>query len=605
MFKKLFIFSVLLVLLVGMAAAAPPLPCAFYGTVTTGGSAALPGSVIVAKIFGTDHGNITTTQAGVYGGTGTYDPKLKVTLTESEYASCNGGCLIEFYVNGKQAAQTAFFEDGGFVELNLTVSGIATPTPTKTVSPTPTKTATPTGTATPTPTFTPTPVSTIIPQLPHSFYGTATLQDGAPAPVGTNITAIVTGVIYKNGNPFTITTPGFYGGSGAGDPKLQVQGSIENGAPIKFYIGGSLAEVNNGSGWMESYPYTSGAGTELDLRTNVTGPMANFIAQPLNGYEPLMVQFTDLSTGPPTSWHWDFGDGSTADIQNPLHRYFNGKYTVSLTVTNAAGFDTLTQENYINVLRQSSPSGGGGGGGGGGSGYYAIGGTATPTATVTPTPTVTVVPTLPGGTLPIGSNLALTQSVTIASPDNTGTISMVAGTVPKNAEGGPLLTLSIRRITGSDVPPVPAGAGYSFAGYAYEIEPSGATFDPYATLTITVAESDWAALQGHTLFIMWYNPATSAWEDVLTSVDTSTMTASAEITHTSVFALFAEGSLTTVPTSPPPTTVPPSVLPGLSFLWIVAIVIVIVAVILVVLFIMRRKWSQENPKADDEDWKME
>jgi hypothetical protein len=33
---------------------------------------------------------------------------------------------------------------------------------------------------------------------------------------------------------------------------------------------------------------------------------ANFLASPLSGKAPLTVQFTDTSSGDPTSWQWDF-----------------------------------------------------------------------------------------------------------------------------------------------------------------------------------------------------------------------------------------------------------------------------------------------------------
>jgi hypothetical protein len=178
---------------------------------------------------------------------------------------------------------------------------------------------------------------------------------------------------------------------------------------------------------------------------------------------------------------------------------------------------------------------------------------------------------------------------------------MVAGTVPKNAQGGYLLNLTIRRI--SDIPPVPAGSMFSFAGYAYEIEPSGATFDPYATLTITVSEADWAGLQGRLMFIKWYNPATSAWEDIPTSVDPAARTASARITHTSVFALFADNPPGTAPVTPTPTSASPSFL-GFSLLWI-AIAVILVVVALIVIVIMRKRWSREEGPSDDENWKME
>jgi PKD repeat protein len=63
-----------------------------------------------------------------------------------------------------------------------------------------------------------------------------------------------------------------------------------------------------------------------------------------------VVNFRDLSTGSPTSWFWDFGNGATATIQNPSTTYFTpGTYTVKLTVTNARGSNTLTRTQYITV----------------------------------------------------------------------------------------------------------------------------------------------------------------------------------------------------------------------------------------------------------------
>jgi PKD repeat protein len=56
---------------------------------------------------------------------------------------------------------------------------------------------------------------------------------------------------------------------------------------------------------------------------------------------PLTVQFVDTSVNSPTSWFWSFGDGSSSTLQNPSHTYTAaGTYTVTLTVTNAAGSNT-------------------------------------------------------------------------------------------------------------------------------------------------------------------------------------------------------------------------------------------------------------------------
>ena len=79
-------------------------------------------------------------------------------------------------------------------------------------------------------------------------------------------------------------------------------------------------------------------------------PVAAFSASPTSGTKPLKVQFTDKSTNTPTSWKWNFGDGTTSTTHNPLHTYIKkGKLTVTLTATNTAGSSAKTMSNYITV----------------------------------------------------------------------------------------------------------------------------------------------------------------------------------------------------------------------------------------------------------------
>ena len=79
-------------------------------------------------------------------------------------------------------------------------------------------------------------------------------------------------------------------------------------------------------------------------------PVASFSADVVSGKVPLQVQFTDTSSGEPTSWLWDFGDGSKSNLQNPAHTYMaSGNYTVNLTVSNANGSDSLTRIDYISA----------------------------------------------------------------------------------------------------------------------------------------------------------------------------------------------------------------------------------------------------------------
>jgi len=79
-------------------------------------------------------------------------------------------------------------------------------------------------------------------------------------------------------------------------------------------------------------------------------PVADFTASPLKGIVPLKVTFTDLSTGDPDSYLWNFGDGSKSSGQNPVHTYSTqGIYSVTLTAENDGGNNSVQKSKYITV----------------------------------------------------------------------------------------------------------------------------------------------------------------------------------------------------------------------------------------------------------------
>src|SRR4051812_49113079 len=79
----------------------------------------------------------------------------------------------------------------------------------------------------------------------------------------------------------------------------------------------------------------------------------DFTATPLSGCSPVVVRFTDLSTGNPTQWKWDLGNGTISFLQNPSVTYFNpGQYTIKLVIRNASGRDSITRQQYITVYDQ-------------------------------------------------------------------------------------------------------------------------------------------------------------------------------------------------------------------------------------------------------------
>jgi len=79
--------------------------------------------------------------------------------------------------------------------------------------------------------------------------------------------------------------------------------------------------------------------------------VSNFSATPVSGCSPLIVRFTDESTGNPTQWRWDLGNGTISFLQNPAATYFTpGKYTVKLVAKNSTGADSVVKTDYIEVF---------------------------------------------------------------------------------------------------------------------------------------------------------------------------------------------------------------------------------------------------------------
>jgi PKD repeat protein len=76
---------------------------------------------------------------------------------------------------------------------------------------------------------------------------------------------------------------------------------------------------------------------------SVSAPSASFTASTPNPAAHSLVLFTDTSSGSPTRWSWDFGDGGTSTEQNSSHVYTSpGSFTVHLTATNASGPSSAT-----------------------------------------------------------------------------------------------------------------------------------------------------------------------------------------------------------------------------------------------------------------------
>ncbi len=98
-------------------------------------------------------------------------------------------------------------------------------------------------------------------------------------------------------------------------------------------------------------PAGSDSVTLTDLITVYEPVVADFSASPTEGPKPLLVNFTNLSSGDYDTCLWEFGDGETSsDCAAPSHTYTtSGSYTVSLLVSGPGGSDSLSKAAYIIV----------------------------------------------------------------------------------------------------------------------------------------------------------------------------------------------------------------------------------------------------------------
>lgn len=130
------------------------------------------------------------------------------------------------------------------------------------------------------------------------------------------------------------------------------------GAFISF---GVTAPVNN-----NTYTYTFGGYNDPSIVSNTPPPSLNitytaaaaqapksdFYANKTAALENEELFFYENCGNSPTSWEWDFGDGTTETGPNPVKAYATaGKYTVKLKASNAQGNQTETKTEYITVYR--------------------------------------------------------------------------------------------------------------------------------------------------------------------------------------------------------------------------------------------------------------
>lgn len=148
-----------------------------------------------------------------------------------------------------------------------------------------------------------------------------------------------------------------------------ITGVYGNNIALGIPTDSSLTDNVAYSGWTANTYVTDSVDNLNQLALNIAKGtfvgQINFSANTTAGPSPMSVAFTGTYVGNANSYLWNFGDGNTANTQNPTHTYSNttgGQYTVAFTAWNTNGTftgnsangaigstDTITKTNYITL----------------------------------------------------------------------------------------------------------------------------------------------------------------------------------------------------------------------------------------------------------------
>ncbi len=368
--------------------------------------------------------------------------------------------------------------------------------------------------------------------LGHGFYGTVKIG-GEDAEIGTVISAQVAEMEYDS---YQVVTLGQYA--------LIVQGEIEDGATINFYINGYEAD--------QTFPFNDGWTTQLDLAVAEPEPepdiaptvVTNAASALTTTSATLNGNLTGLGTASSVgvSFEWGTTDiyGNTATVTaSPLNAPSVFSASLSgLSPSTTYHFRALavgdgTGYGVDRTFTTTTPGGGGGGGAG-------------------PAP-----PTPPPGTTDIrgmvDTGCSFTKSATVTSEDELCTLTIPEGTVGLTEELACIARISMVIM---DEPPDPPEDAHVI-GLAYDFGPDGATFDPPITLIFSYDPNDIPeGVAEEDLVIAMWDEEAGEWVELDGVVDTVNNTITASVSHFTTFAIIGK-----VPAAPPeeevPTVVPP------------------------------------------------
>jgi hypothetical protein len=158
---------------------------------------------------------------------------------------------------------------------------------------------------------------------------------------------------------------------------------------------------------------------------------------------------------------------------------------------------------------------------------------------------ITTAPSGGGGPPPSGNDISsfvnskgiVTKTITAKSFDNTCQLTLEKGITANTRKGTPLYYITMAEMH-KILPPCEDCA---FVGLVYDFRPSGATFDPPATLIINYGPSDLPeGVSEENLVIAYWDDEAGEWVKLDSTVDTETNTITAKVSHFTAFTVLAE-----------------------------------------------------------------
>lgn len=138
-----------------------------------------------------------------------------------------------------------------------------------------------------------------------------------------------------------------FDGPNASSPSLGIfsGSSLDEDETTIYSTGGSMTILQSSDGSYET------AGFKANWRClNAQSPPHASISAASTISCTGIIEFIDNSLSNPTSWTWDFGDGTTSSDQNPTKEYTtNGEYDISLIACNENGCDTVVETDFVSI----------------------------------------------------------------------------------------------------------------------------------------------------------------------------------------------------------------------------------------------------------------